>query len=203
MNIALFGGAFNPITCAHEFIGAKVHEETGFPVFFMPCWGHKFGKEMASYRIRMGLVETAVRHTPYAVGFRFEILNKCQGSMYETMVLLKKEHNDKTFYIVIGMDNANRIFEWDRGEKLIAENPFIIFRRPNNEVAVDWIKDHRVVDITTPDISSTMFRNAMVENNFELAETYVSKPVWGDITQYGLFGYPNSKSNSANYGPLI
>lgn len=190
-NIALFGGAFDPPTIAHELIGQVVYDKTGMSVLYMPCWSHTFGKHPSEAFHRLQMISIKSKKNPFMISWSWEIDNKHNGSMYETLKFLNTLYPKTKFHIVIGMDNANVIFDWDRGNLLIQENPFIVFKRNGYESKVDWFTKSPHLSINSENIiiSSTDVRNAIKNKNYDLAKSLVSEEVWSYIVVNRLYDY--------------
>jgi nicotinate (nicotinamide) nucleotide adenylyltransferase len=187
--VALFGGAFDPVTLAHEFICQKIHDETGFDIWLMPCWNHKFGKDPTPIYHRWAMLALACQKMPFVKLCSWEIDKQHSGSMYETMLGLKASFQDIDFHIVIGMDNANVILEsWDRGQWIVLYNPFIVITRTGEESTATWynVDPHKLIKVDY-NLSSTKVRTAITEANEE-ACNMVSPNVWTYINQNCLYG---------------
>jgi nicotinate-nucleotide adenylyltransferase len=189
--IALFGSAFDPLTNAHKLICDTIYERFGWDVWAMPCWGHKFGKKPTEAATRLEMLEHLSHYMGnYFIPFDWEIKNQHSGSMYETLSALKKLHPNKIFHVVIGMDNANRIEEWDRWESLIAENPFIVIGRKGYSPESDWfLKEPHVFIPLETSTSSTDFRSAVAEKRYDDARKMVHPSIWEDTQGYRLCGF--------------
>jgi nicotinate (nicotinamide) nucleotide adenylyltransferase len=190
LNIALFGGGFDPISLHHEKIAETVKEKTGMSTWTMPCYGHLFSKdsrlESAEHRWNMVSLTKDWRNDDVIIPFDWEIKHKHTGSMFETIQSLKKEYKDITFHIVIGMDNANLIEEkWHHGSLLIKENPFIVFEREGSDAAL-WTKQHKVYKMDY-NLSSTEIRDAIKRQDFEFAEQHLNPAVFSYIKTNNLY----------------
>lgn len=189
--VIIFGGGFDPITSGHERVAQTVHRETGFPLWAMPCYEHRWGKEMASPLHRMFMINiVAGCNRPWLRMSDFEIKHKHNGSMYETISMLRKEYPNLDFHVLIGMDNANKIREWHRGEELIETVPFIVVSRPSYEEETDWflLPPHRYIEADY-DISSTSVREAVEGGNYDWTQANLNQFVWEYIKSEKLYGY--------------
>jgi nicotinate-nucleotide adenylyltransferase len=193
IDVALFGGAFDPITFGHMAVMMGVHSQTGFPVWVMPCYQHMFGKEMATpaQRFLMCGYACAALGTDDFIPFRFEIDQKHNGSTYDLLKVLKKEYTDHTFHLVIGTDNISTILtKWDRGALLIKENPIIIADRPGFEKA-DLAQAHplsRHITVGFPSASSNV-REAIANKDYPKAKRQVFWKVWQEIENQQIYGH--------------
>lgn len=188
---ALFGGGFNPIGLHHEEIADLIFEEIGIKTFMMPCYSHLFDKnsELAEPIDRLSMVALSSKKS--IVPFSYEIQQKHNGSMYQTVEKLNQRLPNVVFYIVIGMDNANIMEEkWMHGKELIEENPFIVLHRKGVEPATDWFlkPPHRVLE-TNNDCSSTEIRKAIQNGDYEFVEQNLNPEVWKYIKEKKLYGY--------------
>jgi nicotinate-nucleotide adenylyltransferase len=196
LDIAIIGGAFDPVGLNHEEMAQVVIANTGMNVWFMPCYKHLFGKQPIDEIHRLNMLAYACWASIQMGYTNWEIRMKHTGSTYESMQGLKKEYSDYNFYLVIGMDNANVIEQkWDRGDKLIQEFPFIVFERQGIKPQTDWFQKepHRVFAINN-DISSTMIRDAIELGDYQKAQRYLNPRVWSHIVKHKLYGYKGPDS---------
>lgn len=190
-HVALYGGAFDPFTIAHGSIVNRIWQ-LGYPVWVMPCWAHKFDKDPTPAKHRWEMLIQAASECTNIIPVSWELDHQHSGSMYETLSALKAIHPDKVFHIVIGMDNANLIHKWDRGEKLIAENPFIVLSRHGYDSLVTWPfqKPHEFIEFGAS-LSSTNVRKEIAAGNYAEASHMVPDLVWNYIVEHQLYGYKN------------
>lgn len=192
IDIALFGGAFDPITLGHMAVAMGVHAQTGYPVWIMPCYEHKHGKEMAMPAHRYLMVQhvcdalgPAFRPSPY------EIEKKHNGSTYDLMTMMKKEYPQYLFHLVIGCDNiATIIHKWDRGGQLVKENPVLIVDRPGFEPA-GLVGAHplsRHITVGFPSASRDV-RSAIEQGQYDVARRQLYHKVWHEVEVQGLYGF--------------
>lgn len=201
---ALFGGAFDPLTLDHIKIANRLAEE-GYYTLVMPCFHHRFGKAPTPAEIRFDAIRdvsiVSAKKEAAWLPCSWEVNHRHSGSMYEALKEIKAEYNDCKeknlhflFHIVIGMDNANSIFQWDRGELLIEENPFIVVKRKGVEPTTDWFTKppHRVLEVEGAEISSTQVREAVARGDYDLAKSLVHPIIWNYISAFELYGYKNA-----------
>lgn len=189
--VALFGGGFNPVGLHHEEIARIVWKQTELPTWMMPCYQHRFSKNssLISPDHRFNLIVEASMGCEIIKPFDWEIRNRHNGSMFETMNKLVNEYPNIDFHIVIGIDNANIIEkEWDRGNFLIEQFPFIVLKRKNVEETANWYKSlqHKVIDFENS-TSSSDIRNAIMKGNFDFAKSKLHPKVWNYIIEHNLY----------------
>jgi nicotinate-nucleotide adenylyltransferase len=130
--VVLLGGAFDMIHRGHILCGehlTQFYDE----VWFMPCYGHAFGKEMSLARHRFNMVLLAAYGslncpTKFKV-MDYEIENKISTGTYETLCKIKSDFKNIDFSFAIGIDNAAKIHTWENGQKLIDETSFAVIPR--------------------------------------------------------------------------
>jgi len=196
--IALFGGGFNPIGRHHEQIARLIWTETGMRTFFMPCYGHRFSKNSdliePSHRWNMVMeVTNSPENTALMVAFDYEIARQHDGSMYETLTALKSSNPETEFHVVIGMDNANNIELWDRGQWLIQLAPFLVVQCAGIEPEAEWFQHppHRVLPFEN-EIHSSDIRKAIRDGRYDFARQYLHPRVWDYIAMGRLYGHGES-----------
>ena len=131
--VAIYGGAFNPITTGHiqvcKFLlnTTKEFDE----VWIMPAYHHMYGKEMVAPEHRLKMCELAAQADKRIKIFPFEIDNKLQGETYYFVKKLKEEtlNEQYNFSIVIGLDNANTFDHWVNYELLERLIRFVVIPR--------------------------------------------------------------------------
>jgi nicotinate-nucleotide adenylyltransferase len=170
--IAILGGAFDPTTIAHIQIMEAVSKDCyGFDeVWAMPCFQHKFGKNMTSVHKRVSILAHSIYsynklhnnilkkvHTSY-----FEVNYEITGGTYVLLQELKKRYPDCNFSFVIGMDNAINFNKWVSYERLIKEANFLVIPRQGvtNQCNDNWWtkEGHKELKEELPQISSTEVR---------------------------------------------
>ena len=176
--IAIIGGAFDPTTIAHLKIMEAVSKDCyGFDeVWAMPCYQHKFGKNMTSVHQRASILSHSIGNynklnsnilKKIHVSF-FEVNYEITGGTYALLQELKKRYSDFDFSFVIGMDNAINIRKCVSYDNLIKEANFLVI--PRRGVSNDnsnnwWTKEgHRELNENIPEISSTEVRELFAKN---------------------------------------
>lgn len=176
-----------------------VHSQTGFPVFVMPCYQHRFGKEMAPPPRRLLMVRDVCDSLGDRAAFRpwsYEIDQRHNGSTYELLGKMKEKYPSWRFHLVVGSDNIPDIMgKWDRGPQLVKENPVIIVDRPgyDQRVIVGAHPMSQHVTVGFPSASSSV-REAIEKGDYATARRMVHPRVWWEIVTCNLYGHPGSKN---------
>ena len=181
--IALFGGAFNPITKAHIKCAQEILKYGFNKVWFVPCNVSASGKVLESGQHRIKMCDIASQNVPNVETCDIEIKDNLVGTPYDILsIILNKYKTDNTkFYFAMGMDNANSVHLWPEYKKSIELLPYVIF--PRGVSTTDWFKKPPHIYISslefTPEISmsSTQFRK-------EYSSTRKSELVEKDVLDY-------------------
>ena len=194
MNIALLGGSFNPITKAHINL-AKIVINSNLKideVWLLPSYNNFYKKQLVSDNHRINMCKHAIENEPeYKIKVcDFEIKNKIIGSTATVLKELYKNYNHN-FKFIIGMDNANNIYQWSDYQITLNLIPFIVIDRIEfNKPIKQWYLNHphsyiNVNDENNNYVSSTLVRNLIKEN--KPTEKYLYNNVYQYIKKFNLF----------------
>lgn len=173
IQVAILGGAFNPVTKSHIGVAELVLKASRWAdeVWLMPSYKHMDGKNMVSAEHRINMLKLATKNDGRIKVSEYEIENKLGG---ETYFMLSKLLNDSMyenyrFAFVIGLDRANYISNWYNSDELLKlDVPFIVVPRNGYErdVNVNWyLNNHHIylergADLI-PEFSSTKAREVI------------------------------------------
>jgi len=204
VRIAIYGGAFNPITKGHIEVAQFVLNTSRLfdEVWFMPAFGHMYNKELESTKDRLNMANLALNDGRIKV-FDYEIENHMSGETFRLVKKLKEDIKFKDkfdFSFIIGIDNANTFDKWVNYKHLEKLIPFVIIPRKGykTEEGVDWYrKSHHIFlagDVySSPirEISSTDVREVIknyyesddIEEQFALIED-LREMVGNEVSEY-------------------
>ena len=168
--IAILGGAFDPITIGHIKLAQFVlnSSKTFDYVWIMPCYQHMYNKKMTSPEIRLEMCNIAASTDRRISVSDYEIRNKFRGETYKLIksLMSEEEYKDKyDFSLIMGLDNANTFDKWVNYEELERMTRFVVVPRKgvNRDLNVDWyLKSPHIYlspDNDIPNISSTIIRD--------------------------------------------
>lgn len=176
LEVALFGGAFDPVTWGHVEAAQCVLEAANVDeVWLMPCFTHRHGKQMVDPQKRLEMVRLASEIDVRIKPFSYEIDAEMSGSTYDLVIRLLQEpfvQNRYSFSFIIGQDNADSFEKWENHELLRKAIRFIVV--PRTGVAVTppedawYLRDgHIWLSPEKPirEICSTEFRQRMREGD--------------------------------------
>jgi nicotinate (nicotinamide) nucleotide adenylyltransferase len=197
MQIALLGGAFNPITNGHIQTAQYILDtsRTFDEVWLMPCYGHMHNKEMRSPEERLAMCKLAAMVDRRIRVFDYEIKHQLGG---ETYCLVKKLLVDPTythnydFSIAIGMDNALTFENWVNYADLERSIRFVVVPRQGYAFRPGWFlrPPHIYLHGEAPisGVSSTDVRKWAAENNNEMLAKNLDANVLDFMRGMGSYG---------------
>jgi len=171
--VAILGGAFNPITEGHIQIAKFVLNTSKQidEVWLSPSYKHMYNKEMVSYEDRYKMCELAANTDGRIKVFDYEKVNNLGGETYHFLKSLTtdKNYENYNFSFIIGQDNANTFDKWFNYENLEKLVRFIVIPRVGfSSVSDAWYlkQPHIFLNYEKPimEVSSTEVRNKIVKN---------------------------------------
>ena len=136
MNIALFGGTFDPIHSGHlRAARAAVRHFNLHRVLFVPCGipPHKPGEELAPYIHRFAMVALAARGEPAFVPSTLESPKPDGQPNYsvETAHAMRQTLRPRDqLYFILGVDSFLDLPNWKNYRRLVELADFIVASRP-------------------------------------------------------------------------
>jgi nicotinate-nucleotide adenylyltransferase len=150
--VAIYGGAFDPITIGHIQVAQFILNTSGEfdEVWLMPAYKHMYGKEMASPEHRLNMCSIAAKIDKRINVFNYEIKNELAGETYYFVKKLKEEEELNKHYhfsLVIGLDNAVDFDKWVNYEMLERLIRFVVIPRKGyglNETNAWFLKEPHI-----------------------------------------------------------
>jgi len=174
MNIAVYGGSFDPPHIGHEKIIKKALQKLDIDVLFVvPTFLNPFKEGFCTPpKIRLKWVEKLLFDYDNAKVLDFEIKQNRPVPTIETIQYIIKNYPINKIYLIIGADNVNSLPKWKSYEKLKKLVTFVVATRDELNIP----KNLQKLDINV-NISSTFLR----EN---LKREYLPKSLADDILKY-------------------
>ena len=201
--VAVFGGAFDPVTTAHKAVvdileGIDQIDE----VWVIPCFTHPWGKNMVSYQARLDMCRKVFNGKSKVV--EFDPNEVPSEKTFDFLLWLSKRFIGKTLLPVIGSDEASQIHKWHRWDELVDNYKFIVFQRFQDSELTPvelkyWSKTHAYLNPcpSIPLISSSKVRKAFNDwwsksdagerKGFEEFEGMIEQSVFNYIVTSGLY----------------
>ncbi len=184
MEVAFYGGSFNPPHVAHVLAAAYLRGVCGFQrVLVVPVFSHAFDKRLVSFEHRVRMCELALGWLPGVEVSRVEAELETPSLTLRTLRHLSAKHPDFRFRLVVGSDVLFESHKWhayDEVRKLAP--PFVVgrvgFPHPDSPPPV------------LPDVSSTRVRELFAKGGADARrelEVYVPRAVLAYVGEQGLF----------------
>lgn len=156
MNIAFFGGSFDPPHIAHELIVKKALKKLDIDkLIVMPSFLNPFKiRSVATPEMRLGWMKEVFKGMDKVIVDDFESRQGKPTPSFESILYLKKKFNPSHIYLIIGADNLPKLHRWDRYDELAREVEFVIATR--GDIKID--KKYKILNLKE-DISSTKIRD--------------------------------------------
>ncbi len=159
MNIAIFGGSFDPPHIGHEKI---VYESLNYldiaKLIVVPTYLNPF---KSSFKIepskRLTLIKDLFDGLTNVEVSAFEINHKRPVFAIETVEHFKSLYTPNKIYFIIGADNLEKLHLWHQYNELNRLVEFIVVKR-DGSILKDGLK---VLDTVNIDISSTTLRSEL------------------------------------------
>ena len=174
MNIAIFGGTFDPVHLGHLIICEQAYNSFNLDkVIFMPAGipPHKVGSTITADKHRLNMLKMAVADNQHFYISKWELNRSHKSYTIDTYKYIKKKYKNDNIYFIIGADSLFEIFEWKQPEYLLENTHFIVARRPEYHID-NILNDQRykpyrenidLLDNCLVDISSSQIRK-MITN---------------------------------------
>jgi len=171
--VAIYGGAFDPITIGHIQVAQFVLNTSGHfdEVWLMPTYKHMYNKKMQSTEDRLEMCNIASQVDARIKVFDYEIRHELAGETFKLskMLLNDTDYEDYDFSFIMGQDNANTFHNWVNYEHLERLMKFVVVPRKGVErnLDIDWYfnKPHIFLnneeETNIIEISSTVVRSML------------------------------------------
>ncbi len=186
--VAVFGGAFDPVTLGHIQV-AKLVLDTSREfdeVWIMPAFRHLSGKAMSPMAHRLEMCRLAARVDARIKVSDFEAANSLGGDTYQMVKLLLEEKqwaDSHHFSIVVGQDNANTMHTWPNHEHLERAIRHVVVPRPGvTASAVGLWYSHAPHIYLVPEVGSLPLDTSSTRARAILAQTAL-QPSVGDLSK--------------------
>ncbi|HOJ37568.1 MAG TPA: nicotinate (nicotinamide) nucleotide adenylyltransferase [Ignavibacteriales bacterium] len=171
MNIALFGGSFNPIHIGHLITANFVREEYQLKkIIFVPCFINPHKKtnyqfEDANHRLNM--IKLSIKDNPYFEVNNYEISKSDISFSIDTIKYFYNLYQEK-IYFIIGYDNYLTLNKWKDINDFSKYCEMIVLTRNNSSFDTNYKPtDDLIIHFpNTPniEISSTDIRKRIQVN---------------------------------------
>jgi nicotinate-nucleotide adenylyltransferase len=136
-SIGILGGAFNPVHNAHLRMAIETLEQLILDeVWLMPNYDPPFKRGLkTSFKQRLTMVEFALDGLRKIKASDYE--KKFKGPSFTSLTVssLSKEHPEKIFYFIVGMDAfSNFTTKWTDHKKILQSVNLVLINRPGYKI---------------------------------------------------------------------
>ena len=163
MRLAIFGGTFDPVHCAHLAVAREAAARFGLDrVLFVPAARppHKAGITHAGYGDRVRMVELACAGEP-----RFEVSRLEEGTVrsysIETIEKARALFPADELFFIIGADAFAEIETWRRWQEVVESVIFVVVSRPGHDYEIPTASKVLRLDGLDLPVSSSAIRRSL------------------------------------------
>jgi len=166
MRIGIGGGVFDPIHTGHLFLFNECVDRLALTkVLLTPTYKavHKISDAISAYADRREMVRIVCENDE-----KFELCEvekEAGGPSYtlDTIRTLKKLYPDAEWFLIVGLDNLEKMEDWHQPDQIFEEANIVVGSRPVDSAPVDAKYRDRVIWLEMPklDISSTDIRERL------------------------------------------
>jgi len=164
MNIALFGGTFDPVHIGHIKVAETVLQKLPIDeVWFVPAGVSPQKSEvMFTFWQRIEFIKEAIRGNERFWVYENDIRDYDKSYTIYLLQEVKERYPDYNFSFIIGADNVTKLQTWREHAKLVTMVDFIVISRETDDVAewqgLEYFHRLRFVDMPVVNVSSSEIR---------------------------------------------
>jgi nicotinate-nucleotide adenylyltransferase len=184
VNVAVFGGSFNPPHVAHVLACALVRAvEDVDRLVVVPTFQHPFAKALAPYDDRVRMCELAMAWMPGVEVSRVEEELGGESKTLRTLEHLAATHPGWKLRLVIGADILVEAPRWFGFDAIARLAPPIVLSRAGVEAP-------GAGPALLPEVSSTQVRASIARGAWSEVDKLVPRSVLAHVRAKGLYGAP-------------
>ena len=165
MKLAFFGGTFDPIHLGHLILARTALEQLGLDrVVFIPAAlsPHKLASQPAPAQVRLDMVRAAIAGEQAFECDGSEVDRAGPSFTIDTVERFAARHRGDELFYFIGHDNVRELHTWRRIGELRRLVQFVVFDRAGDEVAHDFPRVTRQVDISATEVRTRVACGASI-----------------------------------------
>ncbi|MSN95617.1 nicotinate (nicotinamide) nucleotide adenylyltransferase [Campylobacter sp. FMV-PI01] len=161
MDIALFGGSFDPPHIGHEEIVRLALKNLDiYKLFIMPTFLNPFKNEyFLEPNLRLNLCKKLWQNLNKVEICDYEILQNRPVPTIESVKFLYSKFNIKNFYLIIGADNLNNLYKWYEFNELKKIVKFVVATRNDIKIPSNLQKLNLNVKISSSNLRKNLDLN--------------------------------------------
>ncbi len=179
MDIAVFGGSFDPPHIGHEkIVELALNELPIDKLFVVPTFLNPFKSHFhLEPNERFELLQELFGDNTNVEICNFEILQNKKTTTFETISFLKDSYDIGKIYLIIGADNLKNIHLWYNFLELKELISFVVVSRDGIVLENDFLVDVRYLQLDLK-VSSTSLRESMNLDLIPLKLKEKVKKIW-------------------------
>lgn len=137
--IGLLGGTFDPPHKGHLALAAAAREQLALDtVLFLPVGDppHKQDRVITAVSHRVNMVQLTIADHPHYTLDESDIHRPRPHSTVTLLPLLRQQHPDAAFWLIIGADSLRDFPTWHNPDELVTHCRLAVLSRP--AVVLDW-----------------------------------------------------------------
>ena len=141
MDVAIFGGSFDPFHTAHEKIVSLALKKLKISkLFIIPTFLNPFkNSSFLDANVRLNLINELYMNEKNIEIIDYEVKQNTKVSTFNTVQYLKQKFNLDKIYLIIGADNLNEIHLWYNFKNLKNEVTFVVLSRDDILIENEYI----------------------------------------------------------------
>ncbi len=177
MNIAIYGGSFDPPHKGHEKIVKKALKKLPIDkLFIIPAWQNPFKKNFfAPPKLRSKWLKKLWGNNEKIQICTYEIDQKNPTTSYESINYIYKKYPIKKCYLIIGADNLKDLEKWHEYGKLKKKVIFVITHRNGIKIPKNLKKLKINVNISSTDLRLNPQRKFISKKIFKSVSKFYKK----------------------------
>ena len=186
----IYGGSFNPIHNGHTRLGKALCDQGLVDeLWFLVSPLNPLKQQDTSLlddRARLRLARLAIGRSRRLRVSDFEMHLPRPSYMVNTLSLLREQHPELEFLLVIGADNWERFPQWYKHEEILQHHTVIIYPRPGYQTEESTLPPGvTLADTPLIDLSSTEIRRRIARGDYD--GEGLSPNVWKEIQAKGYY----------------
>ncbi len=162
MPLAVLGGSFDPVHNAHVAMARHVLDrELAHEVFIVPAGRSPFKDRVTvDGDHRLAMVQLAFAKIPQTRVKNLELLRPGPSYMVETLEELAKAHPGRELKLIIGADNVEDFFQWQRARDILDLARILVLGRQDHptRLPAEFLSSFQLVPDFDQRVSSTEIR---------------------------------------------
>lgn len=155
MRLGIYGGSFDPVHYGHLIFADSAREALALDeVWLIPAYAppHKQGRELASPKERVEMLQLAVGGTPWLRVSTLELDRGGVSYTVDTLETLSAEHPGAELFFLMGGDSLRDLLTWKNPARICELAIPVVFRRlgspePDVGVLADYVSPQRLAQI--------------------------------------------------------